>query len=154
MEKISLWVNLISNIFTIAASGVAIYIFAFNKDKILKALDILLNYSNQLTLSELKYKIERLNDYNANDPIQKTEVINILNEIEGQIQGSKILKPKLIEQLEKIVNFTNNIKLITEPKKRSLVSELRESLRHLDISNYNNILNWYNSYYENSWSYK
>ncbi len=141
MEKISLWVNLISNIFTIAASGVAIYIFAFNKDKILKALDILLNYSNQLTLSELKYKIERLNDYNANDPIQKTEVINILNEIEGQIQGSKILKPKLIEQLEKIVNFTNNIKLITEPKKRSLVSELRESLRHLDISNYNNILN-------------
>ena len=78
---------------------------------------------------------------NANDQTQKVEVINILFEIEGQINGSKILKAGLNDQLSKILVFTNNVKLLTEPKKRSLVSELRESIRSLDISNLNTLMN-------------
>jgi hypothetical protein len=126
---------------TIFASGLALYIFFFNRKKISTAINFILNYSNQLTLTDLKFKIERLNDYNTNDVGQKTEVVNILHEIEGQILGNKNLKEKLKEQLEKIAIFTSNSKLLTEPKKRSIVSELKESLRNIDVSNYNDIIN-------------
>mgnify|MGYP003420958671 CR=1 FL=1 len=68
-------------------------------------------------------------------------MINILNEIGGQILRNKNLKEKLGQQLEKIENFTSNTKSLTEPKKRSLVSELKESIRNLDISNYGDIIN-------------
>ena len=141
MKEIGFWINLISNVFTIATASIAIYIFFFKSEKVVSALNFILNYSNQLTLADLKYKIERLNDYNANDQTQKVEVINILFEIEGQINGSKILKAGLNDQLSKILVFTNNVKLLTEPKKRSLVSELRESIRSLDISNLNTLMN-------------
>ena len=141
MKEIDFWTNFTANVMTIFASGLGIYIFYFNKDKIVSAINFILNYSNQLTLTDLKFKIERLNDYNSNDTNQKNEVINILNEIEGQILGNKNLKEKLGQQLEKIENFTSNTKSLTEPKKRSLVSELKESIRNLDISNYGDIIN-------------
>jgi hypothetical protein len=141
MGQIDFWTNFVANLMTVFASGIALYIFFFNREKINSALNFILNYSNQLTLTDLKFKIERLNDYNATDSNQKNEVINILNEIEGQILGNKNLKLKLEEQLNKIETFTSNPKNLTEPKKRSLVSELKESLRNLDISNYGNIIN-------------
>lgn len=141
MTKLDFWTNFIANLMTIFASGLALYIFFFNRKKISTAINFILNYSNQLTLTDLKFKIERLNDYNTNDVGQKTEVVNILHEIEGQILGNKNLKEKLKEQLEKIAIFTSNSKLLTEPKKRSIVSELKESLRNIDVSNYNDIIN-------------
>ena len=116
---------------TILASAVAIYLFIVNKEKISSAINLLLNYSKQITLFELKFKIERLNDFTTNDVEQKKEVINILSEIEGQILGNKKIENKLKIQLEKISDFVDNSKSLTEPKKRSLVSELRESVRSL-----------------------
>ena len=141
MKEIDFWVNFSANLLTIVASGVAIYVFFKSRNKIASVLNTIVNYSIQLTLSELKYKVERLNDYTTADKGQLTEVINILNEIEGQINGSKILNSALAEQLVKISNFTTNPRLLTEPKKRSLVAELRERIRHIDVSNYQNIIN-------------
>lgn len=141
MTQLDFWVNFLANLFTIFASGIALYVFFFNREKISTAINFILNYSNQLTLTDLKFKIERLNDYNTNELAQKAEVVNILHEIEGQILGNRNLKEKLKEQLDKIINFTSNPRLLTEPKKRSLVSELKESLRNIDVANYNNIIN-------------
>lgn len=138
MIKFDFWINFIGNIFTIIASGIAIYIFIFNREKINSALNFILNYSTQLTLTDLKFKVERLNDFNAGDSSQKEEVINILHEIEGQILGNSFLKEKLNNQLQKIENFTQNPKSISEPRKRSLVSELRESIRNMDVNNFTN----------------
>jgi hypothetical protein len=59
-----------SNVFTILASGIAIYIFFSKRKSISSIFDLLVNYTFQLTLSELKEKIERLNEYNAKDPEQ------------------------------------------------------------------------------------
>lgn len=140
MKEVDFWVNFFANLLTIIASGIAIYIFFKSKDKIASALNAIVNYAIQLTLSELKYKVERLNDYTTNDKEQLAEVINILNEIEGQINGSKILGSALKEQLVKISDFTNNPKSLSEPKKRSLVAEMREKIRYVDVSNYHNII--------------
>ncbi len=141
MKELDLWLNIIANFLTVIASSIAIYIFFFNREKISSAINFILSYSNQLTLSELKWKIEKLNDFTVNDNVQKLEVINILHEIEGQIIGNKVLNEKLSEQLQKVKGFTSNTKSLTEPKKRSLVSELRESIRNIDASNYGNLIN-------------
>lgn len=140
MVQIDFWINFIANAMTIFASGLAIFIYFTNKEKIKQAFNFILNYSNQLTLTDLKFKVERLNEFSCNDPIAKLEIINILNEIEGQILGSLIVREKLGLQLQKIEAFTANPKQLTEPKKRSLVSELKETIRNLDVSNYKNII--------------
>ncbi|RYC67384.1 hypothetical protein [Spirosoma sordidisoli] len=141
LKLLDFWVNFSANFLTIVASGIAIYVFIKSKDKLASALNAIVNYSIQLTLSDLKYKVERLNDYTTNDKDQLQEVIGILHEIEGQIIGSKSLEAALSEQLAKISNFTNNPRLLSEPKKRSLVAELREKIRHIDVSNYGKIIN-------------
>lgn len=140
VKQLDFWIAFISRLFTITASSIAIYIFFVNKEKISNAINLLLNYSKQLTLSELKFKIERLNEFTTNDIEQKKEVVNILSEIEGQIIGNKKIKSELESQIGKINSFIENTDSLTEPKKRSLVSELRESIRNIDISNYQNIV--------------
>jgi hypothetical protein len=138
MHIIDFWANLLANLLTILASSIAILIYFNNRDKLASALKSIINYSNQITLAELKYKIERLNDYNSSIPEQNDEVVNIFHEIEGQILGNKYLKSQLVDQLAKLSVYTNKNKPISEPKKRSLVSELRESVRTLDASNFGN----------------
>jgi hypothetical protein len=140
MEALAYWISLVANILTIATAGIALYVFFFNREKITSAINFILNYSNQLTLTDLKFKIERLNDFNAGDTTQKGEVINILHELEGQIIGNGTLKLKLQDQLTKISTYTSNTKLLTEPRKRSLVSELKESIRNIDVANYGDII--------------
>ena len=140
MDNILKVISLISNLFTIIASGIAIYIFVVKRDKISSVFKLLLNYSSQITLSELKAKLERLNDLNANESSQKDEVVNTLNEIIGQIRGNK----KLSDQCKGILGRTTSLvkypRKLTEPKKRALVSELREYLRHVNLANFDELI--------------
>jgi len=134
-------VGLISDIFTIAASTIVIYLFFTQKDKIISAINVLLNYSFNLTINELRYKLERLNDYNANEKEHLPIILNILSDIQGQLKGNNILKKQFIEIIVKIQEYIDAPKTLTEPRKRTLVSELREALRGVDISNYKKITN-------------
>jgi hypothetical protein len=94
-------VAFLANGFTIGASGVALYVFFKNRKKISAAVDLLLNYSFQTTLGELKEKIERLNEYNANEPADVPEIKNILHEISGQIQGNSRLSVAIPDLVKK-----------------------------------------------------
>lgn len=132
--------NIISDIFTIVASGIAIYLFIFKRKSISTTIKLLLNYSSQITLSELRAKIDRLNNFNSNEPSDKTEIICLLNEIIGQIKGNKILKNKYSDILKKITQYTNQPEKLDEPKKRSITAELRERLRNLDIKGIDELL--------------
>jgi DNA-binding FrmR family transcriptional regulator len=131
--------NIITSIFTIGASGIAIYLFIFKQRPIKSLFKLLISYSFQISQQELKEKLEHLNDLNASDDTQKEEVINILNDIEGQIRGNSILLENCKEILKKITRLNNNTKELCEPKKRSLVSELRENLRNIEIKSYEDI---------------
>lgn len=94
-----------------------------------------MNYSYQLSLSEIKEKLEKLNDYNAKDPEQSEHIVNILNEIIGQIRGNEKLSKHFSELLSTLETLVSDKRRLTEPRKRAVVSELRERLRHLNISN-------------------
>lgn len=140
MEKLKPYLDAITgiaSIFTIIASGIAIYVFIFNRQKISAAIGLLLNYSFQTTLSELKEKLERLNEYNANDSAENQEIRNILHEIAGQLRGNNRLSSKLFNMSEKIETLASSKKL-TEPIKRSLISELREQLKNIQMESIDN----------------
>ncbi|MBU9205213.1 hypothetical protein KGP65_09685 [Burkholderia multivorans] len=131
-------VAFVANGFTIAASGIALYVFFANRKKISAAVDLLLKHSFQTTLGELNEKIERLNEYNANEPSDVTEIKNILHEISGQIRGNNRLSSAIPNLAQKIDRMANGRKL-SEPSKRSLVSELRETLKNIQTSNIGSI---------------
>lgn len=134
------WIALFSNIFTIVASTIAIYIFATKRKSISTVFNILINYTYQLSLSELKEKLEKLNEYNAKNSEENEKIINILNEIVGQIKGNDKLKNHFSELINEISGFASGRKKLTEAKKRSFVSELRERLRHLNVRNIDNLV--------------
>jgi hypothetical protein len=124
----------ITNLIVMVASALAIYVFFANRTKISAALNLLLNYSFQTTLSELKEKLEMLNKYSMNDSSGEAEIRNILHEITGQIRGNSRLSAAIPELISKIENLSTSKKL-TEPLKRSLVSELREQLKTIQVNN-------------------
>ncbi len=137
------WVSLFSNIFTIIASGIAIFIFVTKRKSIASAFDLLINYTYQLSLSEIKEKLEKLNEYNAKDTEDNEKIINILNEIIGQIKGNEKLKAHFSGLLKDIDGFALGRKKLTEAKKRAIVSELRERLRHLNVKNIDKLVGEY-----------
>ncbi|RUO36101.1 hypothetical protein CWE13_09520 [Aliidiomarina shirensis] len=140
MEYFVEWLSLTSNLFTIVASGIAIYLFVAKRKTISSLVDVLFNYTYQLTLSEVKEKIERLNEYNAKDPEQCEKIINIFNEIIGQIRGNDNLKTIFAEMLGELESLVADKRRLTEPKKRAAVSELRERLRHLNVKSIDNLV--------------
>lgn len=126
-------ISFFSNLFTIIASGIAIYVFFWKKAEIASIFNLLINYTYQLSLSEIKEKIERLNEYNAKNTEECEQVVNILNEIVGQIRGNARLKAHFSDMLQSIESLAAGRIKLTEPRKRALISELRERLRHLNV---------------------
>lgn len=132
-KSLSDWVALLANTFTIVASGIAIYLFVAKRGAISDAFSLLMNWSFQTTLADLRAKLERLNEYNANQETDIPEIKNILHEVAGQIRGNARLvaaAPNLASRLENLANA----KRLTEPLKRSMVSETREVLRNIEVN--------------------
>lgn len=140
LDELIKWVALVSNLFTIVASGIAIYVFIVKRKSIATIFNLLVNYTYQLSLSEVKEKLEKLNDYHAKNDEENEKIVNILNEIMGQIKGNTRLKAHFENNIKEIDAFASGRKKITEPKKRAIVSELRERLRHLNVKNIDSLM--------------
>lgn len=126
-------VSFLADALTIAASSIAIYLFFGKRKEISNALSALLSWSFQTTLSDLKGKLERLNEYNANEDDDLPEIRNILNEIAGQIRGNPRLQSVAFDLANRLERLADSKKLI-EPQKRSMVAEVREVLRNIQIN--------------------
>lgn len=123
--------SFIANCFTIITAGIAIYLFKVKGPALSAALNLLLNFSFQTTLGELKEKLERLNEYKAQDATDNLEIVNIFHELLGQITGNARVStamPDVVIKLEKML-----AKEITEPKKRAMISLIREKLKTMNV---------------------
>ena len=136
VEPVRSWVSafaVAADLLTIAASVLAFIVFFANRGKLAAALQLLLNYSFQTTLSELKQKLERLNEYNANEASDVPEIRNILQEISGQIRGNPRLRASHAELATKLEALAGSRRLL-EPQKRAIVAEVREQLRNIEVN--------------------
>jgi hypothetical protein len=127
-------IQLVANLFTIAASGIAIVVFYFKRKELSTALGLLLSWSYHTTLSDINGKLDRLNEYNAMEQSDVQEIKNIFHEIAGQIRGNARLlnaSPHMPDRLEALASS----KKLTEQGKRSIVAEIREVIRNLQLNN-------------------
>lgn len=139
-EEVVSLVSFVSNTTSSLASIIAVYLFLFKRKAIVSAFSLLLNYSHQLTLSEIKEKLELLNNFNASEPAHTDIISNIFHELLGQMRGNDrltVLMSVQIEKLELLFDFDNGVTVtqISEAKKRALISEIREKVRHLNVRN-------------------
>ena len=125
--------SLIGNTLASIASILAIYLYWKKKPEISAAIKLLLNWSFQTTLTDLHGKIDRCSVYNASEPLDLPEIRNIFHEISGQIKGNKqivIAAPDLAGRVEKLASSTK----LTEPRKRSMATEVREVLKNIQVN--------------------
>ena len=97
--------NLFEAVLSIGASGIVVYLYIRNKKYVSSINRDLINYTFRTTIKELEIKIDKLNNLNANDDTDRKDVINILNEIEGQMRGNQILNincTEIINRLSKL----------------------------------------------------
>lgn len=125
--------EVVANVATVAAMFLAFWVYFSNRAKISAAIQLLLNYSFQTTITELKEKLERLNEYKANEPRDISEIRNILHEIAGQIRGNDRLNKEASGLADKVERLAN-AKQLLEPQKRALVSEVREKLKNIQVN--------------------
>lgn len=127
------FISVLSDLFAIAAASIAIWLFFSKSNEIKTAFNLLLNWSFQLTLTDLKSKIERLNEYSAKNPDELEEIRNILHEIAGQMRGNEQLVKSSSDLISKIEKLAGS-KSLDEPRKRSIISEIREVLRNMQVN--------------------
>ena len=127
--------TVLAEVLTVLASLTVLYVFFAKRGAVASALRLLLGYANQLTLTELFSKLDRLNDLNADEESQSKMVKNILGDIVGRIRGNKMLRRECAEVLDRAVRLVNRARPIEEPRKRALVSEIRETLRSISVQN-------------------
>lgn len=133
MKELVELTSFLADALTILASSIAIYIFFFKGKYLITVFNTLVNYSTQLTLSELKEKLDILNNLRASDEKDREEIVNVFSDITGQLNGNPKLKPHFAEVINRIVKNTASKAKVTEPWKRALVSEIREKIRHVGI---------------------
>lgn len=134
LEDLREWTGFLADSVTVAAAVIGVYFYLTKREQISAVFRTLINYASRITLEELRFKLERLNDLHVSDK-DDDEIINVLNEISGQINGNARLRGRLADWLGRVRVITEK-RSISEPQKRSLVSELRETLRHIELQTF------------------
>lgn len=91
------------------------------------------NFAHQGSLGEIRQKLDVIASLRASD--DQDEIISVFHDICGQIDGNPKLKDHFDTITKKVRRQAGGRLALTEPQKRALVSELREKLRHSDVSN-------------------
>lgn len=126
-------VTVLANFVEITAGSIAIYLFLTKRKYISSVFNTLLSYTTQITLSELNGKLDSLNKLRITDPEHKLEILNLFHDILGQLKGHPMLKSQFSVLIDDIGKISDNKVKFTEQRKRALVSELREKIRHVGI---------------------
>jgi hypothetical protein len=125
--------SIASDIATVAATTLAFYLFFAKGSEIRAMLRAVANFAHQSSLGEIRQKLDVIASLRAQD--DQDEIVSVFHDICGQIDGNPRLKSHFASLTERVRKASNQKRSMSEPQKRSLVSELREQLRHSDISN-------------------
>ena len=136
MEVIERALSSSADILTIVASLLAIYIFLTKRSEIASFLKTISTFVHQTSLAELRQKLETLSHLNAANAEDLPEIVALFHDICGQVDGSPILAQKFADFAQRVRKSTGKNRTLSEPHKRAFISELREGLRHLDVSSY------------------
>jgi hypothetical protein len=133
---ISNCISLLADVLTIVVGVITLYLVIWKRKKISAVVKGLMNYAFQLTISDLKSKLDSLNKLSMEDEKTAKEAIGVFHDILGQIKGNpKLHSPLVSEFYDKLEKVLKLKKPIEDTRKRALVSELREILRYINVEN-------------------
>ena len=125
--------NIISNLLTIMATSVALYVAYKQRKNIGRFARAVINLSLRTALSDLLLNAEKLRDIDISDSRQAKASRRILGEIKGQVQGNAFLPPEVRQEIEAdIVRYVSN-----EPNDHDLsvlANKIKTQVRLLDTS--------------------
>lgn len=127
-----------ANTLTIGLGCLTLYLFIAKRKEIATAFNLFMNFSYQTTLAELRWKLDKLNEYRVTEPTHIEEIRSLIHDVAGQIRGNRKINdadPELAKALEKFADGN-----MTEPKKRSVISNVREKIKNLGIDNFEDIM--------------
>lgn len=134
------WISLVANIMEILVGGVALFLAWTQREKISAAFSVLLNYSLQTSLSDLRHWIEKLQESSSEDNDVSKKFRIALAYIFGKIKGNIILNDhfgdRMLKRMKLIMDDLDNSQTVNETTKISLCSEIKESLATLEVENY------------------
>jgi len=129
LEKV---LSVAADIGTIAASILAFYLFVAKGSELRSMLRAIANFAHQGSLGEIRQKLDLIASLRVQD--DQEEIVSVFHDICGQIDGNPKLKDHFDALTKRVRKHAGARLSLTEPQKRALVSELREKLRHSDIS--------------------
>jgi len=130
VEKV---LSILADLGTVAASLLAFYLFFVKGSEIRAMLRAVANFAHQSSLGEIRQKLDLIASLRVRDDHE--EIISVFHDVCGQIDGNPKLKEHFELLTKRVRKQAGGRQDLTEPQKRSLVSELREKLRHSDVSN-------------------
>ncbi len=133
-------ITLLDSVVSILVGGIALYVYFFKRKYIASLIHILLNFSVQDSITELKIKLDNLNYFNADSNEHRSKVIYIFGDIEGILKGNPILASEFRDIIQILSGYMDNPNSLKETKKRSLISETRGRLDNINIINYVKLL--------------
>lgn len=139
-SEIAAWLSVLSDFFGLIASLVAIGIFAYSivkRKKIFSLFRAISNYSHQITLTDLKVVLGKLEVLDGNNPANKQEILSLTSGLIGQIKGNNKIYFQVSDIVDALEEYLDNPKQrFTEPIKRNLLCQLAERLRQFDVENF------------------
>jgi len=128
-------IGAVADSLSIITSGIAIWLYFKEKDKIFSFIKAFTSHYKNNYLSVLLNKVEELNKFDYETETDKKEIQSIFHEIQGQILGNSFLKEQLEEELKEIQKILKSPNKFTTASKRGLTSLLRSKIEHLKNNN-------------------
>jgi len=136
MQAVAATVDFLGDLFTVLASALALYLYFFRRGEISAAIKAISNFAYQSTLAELRQKLEVLSNLHANNADQIDDINSTWHDVCGQIEGNPSLVVECAEFVRRVKRTTTRAAPISQPQHRALISQLREKLRHIDVTTF------------------
>ncbi|WP_460759436.1 hypothetical protein [Lysobacter fragariae] len=136
METVTTIVDFLGDLFTVMASALALYLYFFRRGEIGAAIKAIANFAYQSTLAELRQKLEALANLHASNGDHLDDIVSTWHDVCGQIEGNPALVVECAEFVKRVKRATNRATPISQPQHRALISQLREKLRHIDVTTF------------------
>jgi hypothetical protein len=132
-------ISTFSDIVEICVGLTALWVAWTQRDKISTAFSILLGYSLQTSLGDLRHWLERLQEHNIDGTDESSRVRRDLAYIRGKIKGNKVLYThfgdKILKRVNEMIGDLDQRRPVSETSKISLCSEIKERLATLEVEN-------------------
>jgi len=119
---------------TVVGTGWVIGISWYNWDKVSAVFRAIIAYGNRISVSELSNVIEELSNLRFDDESQKQRVIELFAVVHGKLRGNSALRAACNKSFQRIHALLRDKSKLTLAAQRSVVHELRESIRAYELS--------------------